>query len=104
MEMASSSQKVLMALLQSLLDKQCSWPVLETTMVSITQILEPELQWQPVILALHFTLTQFLIASQTLHVKATLTMLQEHLAIHVTMAQNVILRSGLKLNQTFINS
>ena len=54
METDSTSQKVLMALLQSLLDKQCSWPVLETPTDSTTQILETILQLQPVILALYF--------------------------------------------------
>jgi hypothetical protein len=90
MEMDSSSQ-MLLALLQSLLDKQCSWPVLEPTTVSRTQLLAHQLQLQPVILALHLTLTQVLLTSQTLHVKVTLSIMQQHLAIHVTMAQNVIL-------------
>jgi hypothetical protein len=43
-----------------------------------------------VFLALHFLLTQFLITSRNLHVKVTLSMLPEHLAVHVTTAQNVI--------------
>jgi hypothetical protein len=71
MEMDSSSQKMLMALLQSLLDKQCSWPALEPTTVSRTQLLAHQLQLQPVLLALHFTLTQFLLTSQTFHVTFT---------------------------------
>jgi hypothetical protein len=91
------------ALLHSLLDKQCSWPVLETPTVSTIQILESKLHPLSVILALHLMLTQFLITSRTLHEKVTLSIFPEHLAIHVTMAQNVILRSGLRSNQTFIN-
>jgi hypothetical protein len=94
--MDSTSQKVLMALLQSLLDSQCSWPVLETPSVSTTLILASKLRWQPV-------LTQFLMTSRTLHVAVILSILQDILAVHVTMVQNVILRSGLKLNQNFIN-
>jgi len=36
--------------------------------------------------------------------KVTLSMLPEHLTIHVTTVQNVIFRSGLKSNHIFINS
>jgi hypothetical protein len=93
-----------MALLHSLLDQQCSWPVLETPTVLTTQILDSELQMQPAILAPRFMLTQFLMTSRTLHVQITLSILQDILAVHVTTARNVILRSGLRSNQTFTNS
>jgi len=71
---------------------------------STTQILDSELHWQPVILAIHFMLTQFLITSRTLHVKVTLSILQDILLVHITTAQNFILRSGLKSNPTFTKS
>jgi hypothetical protein len=76
--MDSTSQTVLMALLHTLLDKQCSWPVLETTTVSTTEILDSELQMKSAILAPYSLLTQFLMTFQTLHVNVTLSILQRY--------------------------
>jgi hypothetical protein len=39
-----------------------------------------------------------------LHVELTLSILQDILAVHVTTARNVILRSDLRSNQTITNS
>ena len=86
-----------MSLFHPLLDNQCSGPVLETPTIAGTQILDAEMQ--NVNLPTKVMRNQFLI---TLNV--TVPMLQNILAVHVTMAQNVILRSVVRANYTLKNS